>query len=323
MTPRHARGLETRIAQARRASRETFALLRSMWADYTHLRPLALRPYQERLTFAWSIITGAILIAAVTVSLGAVYGIIAPAGTIDRGLSEPATATSPPETRPVPSIAPTPVQLRVYSLTDPGSPWFLVNKLRPIPGAATYEPGDLTTLPPNIPNPNGQSLRRAAAAAFVQLAAAAKAETGATLVAQSGYRSFKYQTDVYASYTKSDGGASNADATSARPGYSEHQTGMAVDILDTQSGCGLEDDCFGRSPTGVWLAANAYRYGWVLRYPPKKSMVTGFAYEPWHFRWVGTALASQLRDSGKQTLEELFGLAPAPNYSDQPEMTAH
>ena len=98
---------------------------------------------------------------------------------------------------------------------------------------------------------------------------------------------------------------------------------MAVDILDTQSGCGLEDDCFGRSPTGVWLAANAYRYGWVLRYPPNKSAVTGFAYEPWHFRWVGTALASQLRDSGKQTLEEFFGLAPATNYSDQPEMTAH
>ncbi|WP_241703880.1 M15 family metallopeptidase [Leifsonia shinshuensis] len=248
-------------------------------------------------------------------SLGAVYGIIAPTDATNRGRSETATATSPPRTRPVPTTLPTPVRLGPHSLTDPSSPWFLVNKLRPIPGAATYTPSDLTTLPAEIPNPNDQTLRQAAAAAFVQLAAAVKAETGATLVAQSGYRSFKYQTGVYASYTKLYGGAANADATSARPGYSEHQTGMAVDILDTQSGCGLEDECFGQSPTGVWLAANAYRFGWILRYPPNKSAVTGFAYEPWHFRWVGTSLASQLHDSRKQTLEEFFGLPPAPTYA--------
>ncbi len=89
---------------------------------------------------------------------------------------------------------------------------------------------------------------------------------------------------------------------------------MAVDILDTASGCGLESACFGSTTAGQWLADNAYRFGWVLRYPEDMTSITGYEYEPWHYRWVGTGLATDYKRTGLGTLEEYFSLDPATDY---------
>ena len=85
-----------------------------------------------------------------------------------------------------------------------------------------------------------------------------------------------------------------------------------MDIGNADGSCALEA-CFEATPAGAWAAANAHRYGFVVRYPDGAAPVTGFAYEPWHLRFVGTELAAKLHRSG-QTLEQFAGLPPAPNY---------
>jgi D-alanyl-D-alanine carboxypeptidase len=200
-----------------------------------------------------------------------------------------------------------------HSTTDPTSIWAVVDKLRPIPNGSEYVPPDLVATPDGIPNTHGHPLRQMTTDAIVELFAAAKAEAGFHLVIASGYRSYSSQTFAYNGYVSSLG-QTGADATSARPGFSEHQTGMAADILDTASGCGTEGACFGNAPAGQWLAANAWRYGFILRYPADKTPVTGYEYEPWHFRYVGTDLAAEMHTEGVTTLEEFFGLPAAPTY---------
>jgi D-alanyl-D-alanine carboxypeptidase len=133
--------------------------------------------------------------------------------------------------------------------------------------------------------------------------------------AQSAYRSYAAQSADHASLVARDG-LKVADNESARAGYSEHQTGLAVDIAPVPSnGCNLEL-CFGTTPQGKWLAANAYKYGFLLRYPADKVAVTGYQYEPWHFRWIGVPLATEMHDDGVQTLEEFFDLPAAPAYAN-------
>jgi hypothetical protein len=99
----------------------------------------------------------------------------------------------------------------------------------------------------------------------------------------------------------------------APPGHSEHQTGLAVDISAIPPICSL-DACFAQTPHGQWLAANAWRFGFVLRYPADKVAVTGFTFEPWHFRYIGVPLATEMHISGVKTLEEFFGLAGGTKY---------
>ena len=108
-------------------------------------------------------------------------------------------------------------------------------------------------------------------------------------------------------------GQAYADTTSARAGHSEHQTGLALDIGAASGACSLSA-CFGDTAEGQWLVSNAWRFGFLLRYPADKAPVTGFAYEPWHFRYVGVGLSTTMHDSGTRTLEEHFGLAEAPDY---------
>ncbi|WP_256030775.1 M15 family metallopeptidase [Leifsonia xyli] len=95
--------------------------------------------------------------------------------------------------------------------------------------------------------------------------------------------------------------------TPARPGHSEHQTGFAVDISAVPAQCSLSA-CFAQTPQGEWLAANAWRFGFLLRYPEDKVAVTGFMFEPWHYRYIGVPLATHLHATGVTTLEEFFGL---------------
>lgn len=199
------------------------------------------------------------------------------------------------------------------SIDEAGSTWLVVNKRRPIPGASAYVPPDMVALPAGIPNPNGHRLRAEAAATLATMFDAARAETGKQLVAQSGFRSYVSQQFAYQYYIDTLGQA-GADLTSARPGFSEHQTGLAMDILDTTSGCGLDDSCFASTAAGRWLAANAYRFGWILRYPQGQTATTGYEFEPWHYRYVGRELAADVRATGITTLEQYFDLPPAPSY---------
>ena len=144
-----------------------------------------------------------------------------------------------------------------------------------------------------------------ARAAFEKMATAARAQ-GIELVAFSGFRSYEYQTTLYLNYVTRDG-QEKADRYSARPGYSEHQSGLAFDIGEK----GREDlwltSEFGETEAGKWLVANAHEYGFILRYPEGKEDITGFMYESWHFRYLEGDLATKVFKSGV-TLEEYLNI---------------
>ncbi|WP_450091382.1 M15 family metallopeptidase [Pseudoclavibacter endophyticus] len=159
---------------------------------------------------------------------------------------------------------------------------------------------------------NGHSLRSEAASAVQTMFTAASA-AGYALDMTSGYRSAESQTQLYEGYV-ADLGQEGADATSARPGYSEHQTGLAADISAPDAGCVLEA-CFGATEAGQWLSANAWQYGFILRYPDGVTHITGYEYEPWHFRYVGAEVATAMHEQGIVTYEEFLGKPEAPDYA--------
>lgn len=163
----------------------------------------------------------------------------------------------------------------------------IANKKNPLP--ATYNKGE---------DPKAR-------AAFEKMAKAAM-EDGLELVAFSGFRSYDYQKTLYDRYVKRDGKEA-ADRYSARPGYSEHQTGLAFDIGEK----GREElwltNEFGQTEAGQWLAQNAHKYGFILRYPKGKEDITGFMHESWHFRYLEGELAAKVYEAGV-TLEEYLGI---------------
>lgn len=135
--------------------------------------------------------------------------------------------------------------------------------------------------------------------ALNELQAAASME-GYSMQMISGYRSYDYQVDLYNSYVARDGQEA-ADRYSARPGYSEHQSGLCFDVGDI-------DNDYGTTPAGKWLAAHAHEYGFIIRFPEGKEDITGYMYEPWHIRYVGKDVASEIYQRGI-TLEEYLGVA--------------
>lgn len=192
-----------------------------------------------------------------------------------------------------------------YSIDEPGSPWWIVNRERPLPSG--YVPPDLTV--PSVRLRLGaqeeqMQLSGQATPALEAMFSAAQAD-GVELVFGSGYRSESLQRQFYESYVARDGQA-EADRYSARPGTSEHQTGLAVDVTSPSGQCHLLE-CFEDTPQGQWVAENAHRFGFIIRYLEGKESVTGFMYEPWHLRYVGEELATELYNSG-QTMEEFFGI---------------
>jgi D-alanyl-D-alanine carboxypeptidase len=199
-----------------------------------------------------------------------------------------------------------------YSLTDPASIWIVVNKQHQL-NPKNYVPADLVT--PSIPldNPGGPDMqvRRETATALEQMFAAAKTE-GINLMLASGYRSYVYQIAVYNGFVKTQGQAT-ADKSSARPGYSEHQTGFAADIEGTNRKCRI-DQCFANTPEGQWLVANAYKYGFIIRYQLGAESITGYEYEPWHVRYIGKTLANELHSKNIETLEQFFNVSGGTSY---------
>ena len=243
------------------------------------------------------------------VSIAATAGFIAYITNKD---SEPAAYISPPESsitpqqQAEPTTAPPAFNSAQYATTDPASIWFIVNKN--ITLASTYVPADLVV--PNVPlqaakSTQEMSLRRDVSANIEAMFAAAK-EQGVQLKLASGYRSYDLQEYYYNSLVRSLG-AEEANKVSAKPGTSEHQTGLVADIASYSNDvCHLET-CFGTMPEGQWLANNAHNFGFIIRYPQSKTAVTGYSYEPWHVRYVGKELAAELQKTG-QALEEFFGV---------------
>lgn len=198
----------------------------------------------------------------------------------------------------------------MYSLNKVSSIWVAVNKGRILP--AGYVP-DLTT--PDValrygPSSSEMKLGADAVKALEQLFAAA-AKDKIYLRLSSGYRSYYTQSSIYAREVRTYGQA-QADRQSARPGHSEHQTGLAADLAPKDGRCEIAD-CFADTTEGKWLAKNAHNYGFILRYPKAKENETGYRYEPWHFRYVGQALAAEINQTG-QTLERFFDLSVYASY---------
>ena len=188
-----------------------------------------------------------------------------------------------------------------------------VNKGRALPGSYTPKPLVVPKIALRLAAGSEEMyLRQEAAEALAEMAQAAE-DTGVKLMLASGYRSYNFQRNLYGSYVSSQGQA-QADRTSARPGHSEHQLGLAADLEPTSRQCEIEV-CFGDLPEGKWLAANAYQYGFIIRYPSDKESLTGYDYEPWHVRYIGKDLAAKVKQSGK-TLEQHFDLSTFPTYPE-------
>ena len=139
-----------------------------------------------------------------------------------------------------------------------------------------------------------QSMREDGAAALEAMFAAAK-QDGITLSIVSGYRSYSKQSTIY-SRKKSEQGEAAADRISARPGTSEHQLGLAMDL--SKKGSSTLNAAFAQTKEGQWVAENAHKFGFIVRYLKDYEDVTGYMYEPWHVRYVGTEHAAAVYESG-------------------------
>ncbi len=151
----------------------------------------------------------------------------------------------------------------------------------------------------SLPQNYGNKLSRKLVKAFKKMQnAALKEEIKIKIL--SGFRSYDRQKEIYNKYLEED--SKNVDNYSARPGHSEHQSGLAIDINNAS-------DTFIDSKEAKWLDKNAYKYGFILRYPKNKNNITGYKFEPWHYRYVGKKLAKKLYNNGSWlTMEEYFGI---------------
>lgn len=161
----------------------------------------------------------------------------------------------------------------------------VVTKQRPIV-PLDYAPQDLVTWP-------GTDFRlRAEVAEQLEAMFAAAQESGLHFRVVSGYRSYDTQAGTFDYWVRQSGSAA-ADAVSARPGHSEHQTGLAADLDNTTGECYLEQ-CFGETDEGRWVQEHAHEFGFIISYPQGEEQVTGYAYEPWHIRYVGPQVAEDM-----------------------------
>ena len=206
------------------------------------------------------------------------------------GVTGSATSSPSPSATTRPKDTRTAAQ-RSKAFTVNGIP--VVSKKHPI--NAAYRRSSVTS-------PHG--LTRETQAALTRMIAAARAK-GVRIIVRSGYRSYTEQAQILARKIKEYGSESLARRYNAAPGRSEHQTGLAADLWDGVTwGLGVRN-----TKTGKWLWANAWRYGFILRYPNGKEKITGYAFEPWHYRYIGTKAAKAFGPNSNLTLEEYLGLA--------------
>lgn len=180
--------------------------------------------------------------------------------------------------------------------TDLNKSYILVNKYNYL--TEDYIPNNLQKISLEYAR-SGMMLIDYAKEAFEEMAKAAKKEN-LSIIATSSYRDYKYQVDLYNRYVKNDGKEA-ADTYSARPGFSEHQTGLAVDIYN-----GKETYTnFEKTKEFTWMQKNAHLYGFILRFPKDKVKETGYQYESWHYRYVGKKIAKYIKENNI-SLEEYY-----------------
>lgn len=215
----------------------------------------------------------------------------------------PITPTPSPAVSPTASASPTPKPSSTKPAKDTRSGAeldhpYTVNGIvvvsRKYPISKRYKPR----------NPAKHGLEEEVAAALAELTAAAKAD-GVTVEVYSAYRSYAEQDKLLKLKIAEYGNEKLARRYNAEPGKSEHQTGLAVDLWDGVTwGLGVR-----KTKVGKWLWKHAREYGFILRYPPDKEKITGYAYEPWHFRYIGVEHSMEFKANSKLTLEEYLGLA--------------
>ena len=183
----------------------------------------------------------------------------------------------------------------LIDITNDDSVTVLVNKQHSL--SENYEPTDLVTVevPTILENPEVNQLRKVAADALKEMFEQAKKD-GIYLYARSGYRSYHTQVYLFDSYAKRNGEEA-ANKYSAKPGYSEHQTGLTMDVTSESVNFQLTE-AFGETKEGKWIAEHAHEYGFILRYPKDKEHITGYIYEPWHLRYLGVELATDIKETG-------------------------
>lgn len=178
----------------------------------------------------------------------------------------------------------------------------LVNKQNSL--SESYAPSDLVTVsvPTVLENPEVKQMRKVAADALKEMFDKAK-ESNIYLHARSGYRSYQTQVQLFNNYV-SRHGEEAANRYSARPGQSEHQTGLVMDVTSESVNFQLTEQ-FGETKEGIWLRDNAHKFGFIIRYPKDMEHITGYIYEPWHIRYLGVEVATKVYESGL-TYEEFL-----------------
>jgi len=195
----------------------------------------------------------------------------------------------------------------VQVAAQPESITVLVNKQFALPDG--YAPKDLVY--PNVAftfkEKSEKKMMRKEAAAALETMFAASSKDGVKLAGVSAYRSNATQRTLFNNYVAKDG-LEKARTYSAVPGHSEHETGLAIDVSGIDGKCAATD-CFGGTKEAEWLAKHAAEYGFIIRYPKGKESITGYQYEPWHLRYVGTDVSGKIASKGL-TLEEYFNAVP-------------
>ncbi len=236
---------------------------------------------------------------AVLTAIALATGMLSPAVA---ATETPTPTASPTVTEtPTPTVTPTPTPTPTgYNINSASSITVVVNKTRPL-NPIKYQPVLDKWLPLAVVAAKGyRALKKAMLEAKV-----------GTLCLNSGYRSFATQTRTYNSDVARYG-KKVAENLAAHPGFSEHQTGLAADVSTTALGCRIAK--FGASKASKWIAANAYKFGFIVRYPAGQTAYTGYQYEPWHLRFVSIEVATAMRNANVTVLEKFFKLPAAPRY---------
>lgn len=220
---------------------------------------------------------------------------------------EPSPSPSP-SVSPSPSASPSPTPTRdprlIGDFSRASSLQVVVNKKRKLNPVA-YKPASIRYV-------SGTPISIDAYQPLKRMAAAMKAEGAGTLVLNSGYRSYAAQAAIHEQKV-AQLGRTAGERLAARPGHSEHQTGLAADVSAVGQGCVIQV-CFSTTKAGRWLAKNAHRFGYILRYQNGYTFYSGYQFEPWHFRYVGTDVATDMYERRFKVLERYRGLPAAPNY---------
>lgn len=190
----------------------------------------------------------------------------------------------------------------VIVVDNPDDIMVLVNKKHIL--TSDYEPDDLVKLAVHAPGRSDIELymREEGADAIKEFVDAAASEADLEILPASAYRSYELQKIIFQNNVDRKGSISEANKTSALPGQSEHQTGLAVDVTCKEVNYQIKS-AFGETEHAKWTKENAYRFGFIIRYPKDKTDITGYSYEPWHLRYVGKDVAEYIYENDI-TLEE-------------------